>query len=58
MSPENTKRNAFILQPFCMEARMEKNASKFPLKSLPLIPRFKVILLFLLNLKLMKTFAV
>lgn len=44
MSSENTKRDVFILQPFCMEARMEKNSSKFPLKSLPLIPRFKVFL--------------
>uniref|UniRef100_A0A915ER83 Chorein N-terminal domain-containing protein n=1 Tax=Ditylenchus dipsaci TaxID=166011 RepID=A0A915ER83_9BILA len=42
MSPENTCSNTFILQqPFCMEVRMEKNASRFPLKTVPLIPRFK-----------------
>lgn len=41
MSPESSKENQFILQPFSMQARMEKNSSKFPLKTVPAIPRFK-----------------
>lgn len=41
MAPENMKDNQFILQPFSMQARMEKNSSKFPLKTVPAIPRFK-----------------
>lgn len=45
MSTENIckeQQNTYILEPFSMEARMEKNTSKFPLKTIPLIPRFKV----------------
>uniref|UniRef100_A0AC34GSG9 Uncharacterized protein n=1 Tax=Panagrolaimus sp. ES5 TaxID=591445 RepID=A0AC34GSG9_9BILA len=41
LSPESSKENQFILQPFSMQARMEKNSSKFPLKTVPAIPRFK-----------------
>jgi hypothetical protein len=41
LSPDSSKDNQFILQPFSMQARMEKNSSKFPLKTVPAIPRFK-----------------
>uniref|UniRef100_A0A7E4V616 Ricin B-type lectin domain-containing protein n=1 Tax=Panagrellus redivivus TaxID=6233 RepID=A0A7E4V616_PANRE len=41
LSPESSKDTQFILQPFSMQARMEKNSSKFPLKGTPAIPRFK-----------------
>ncbi|KAI1728822.1 vacuolar protein sorting-associated protein 13D [Ditylenchus destructor] len=42
MSPENNRNNTFILQqPFSMEVRMEKNSSKYPLKTVPPTPRFK-----------------
>ncbi|KAH7710836.1 Protein C25H3.11 [Aphelenchoides avenae] len=41
MSPEVMKNCTFILQPFSMQARMEKNGSKFPLKMQPPVPRFK-----------------
>jgi hypothetical protein len=41
LSPLITKNNTYILQPFSMQMRMEKNSSKFPLKQLPAIPRFK-----------------
>ncbi|CAD5233590.1 unnamed protein product [Bursaphelenchus xylophilus] len=40
LAPETSKNNTFILKPFSMTVRMEKNASKFPLKQNPPIPRF------------------
>ncbi|KAI6181931.1 hypothetical protein M3Y98_00882500 [Aphelenchoides besseyi] len=41
LSPLSTKQNTYILRPFSMQVRMEKNTSKLPLKSQPPIPRFK-----------------
>lgn len=41
LCPLNTRTNTYILQPFSMQMRMEKNTSKFPLKQQPAIPRFK-----------------
>uniref|UniRef100_A0A914C821 Vacuolar protein sorting-associated protein 13D n=1 Tax=Acrobeloides nanus TaxID=290746 RepID=A0A914C821_9BILA len=41
LSPDSPKSNTFILKPFSMQMRMEKNTSKFPLKTQPAIPRFK-----------------
>jgi hypothetical protein len=41
LCPEIVTNGTFILQPFSMQMRMEKNTSKFPLKSQPPIPRFK-----------------
>ncbi|TKR63461.1 hypothetical protein L596_027291 [Steinernema carpocapsae] len=42
LAPEDTRNNSFILQPFNVSLRMEKNASKFPLKATkPSSPRFK-----------------
>lgn len=42
LAPEVNKDNTYILQPFSAHMYMEKNTSKFPLKSRPAIPRFKV----------------
>lgn len=41
LCPISTRNNTHILQPFSMQMRMERNASKFPLKQQPPIPRFK-----------------
>uniref|UniRef100_A0A915ASC0 Vacuolar protein sorting-associated protein 13D n=5 Tax=Parascaris univalens TaxID=6257 RepID=A0A915ASC0_PARUN len=41
LAPEVNKDNTYILQPFSAHMYMEKNTSKFPLKSRPAIPRFK-----------------
>lgn len=41
LCPESFIENQYILHPFSMQARMEKNCSKFPLKTIPAIPRFK-----------------
>lgn len=41
LAPEVSKDNTYVLQPFSAHLFMEKNTSKFPLKSYPVIPRFK-----------------
>ncbi|VDM43833.1 unnamed protein product [Toxocara canis] len=41
LAPEVNKDNKYILQPFSAHMYMEKNTSKFPLKSHPAVPRFK-----------------
>ncbi|TKR64371.1 hypothetical protein L596_024918 [Steinernema carpocapsae] len=42
LAPEDTRNNSFILHPFNVSLRMEKNASKFPLQATkPSSPRFK-----------------
>ncbi|KAI6183493.1 Vacuolar protein sorting-associated protein 13D [Aphelenchoides bicaudatus] len=41
LCPLTNRNNTYILQPFSMQVRMEKNTSKFPLKQQPAIPRFK-----------------
>ncbi|KAI6230488.1 Ricin B-type lectin domain-containing protein [Aphelenchoides fujianensis] len=49
-SPDDLKRllsplvgapNAFLLRPFSLQVRLERNASRLPLKALPAVPRFK-----------------
>uniref|UniRef100_A0A914XD20 Vacuolar protein sorting 13D n=1 Tax=Plectus sambesii TaxID=2011161 RepID=A0A914XD20_9BILA len=39
--PDTAKDNCYILEPVSAQVRMEKNTSKFPLKSKPAIPRFR-----------------
>ncbi|CAJ0587158.1 unnamed protein product, partial [Mesorhabditis spiculigera] len=41
LAPEDAGKNTYIIEPCSIELRMEKNASKFPLKGDPAIPRFK-----------------
>ena len=43
MAPQTSRSDtAYVLSPFSLEIRMEKNSSKFPLNTLPLVPRFKL----------------